>query len=465
MRRQIVCNAPHLRDIVFKCICNTHQCWVSHTCACFKRFCCCPAWCLGWIWCNSKKPVSKRFGRLSAVFSVLGLTALVSILIYFVVVPGVKVDMEHCPQFSSVLLNFRLAGDSATFALMSSEDGQYSFKRSLHAIYLAYLNPSDKSLGVSEAILLDDIQSASASVESDGATLIVTCRVYAATPAEAENFASLFTVWSETEFLLRIFAAEGQKFSYAGFGSVSSNEGGLYQFPIKTPTAALQSGKRLASFATLYRDNTHRDVSMPCLQTMARPTGNILDDWSYHNYTFRRTCWFTTLLVLPADPCLETSSLSCIDSGAITSAGEPRRTIRISVQANSTEDLLEVYMRQKVAAEEKLEFEKTPMPTWFTDPTSVKLTAKRMTGRDACQDRDRIDSCRYEYTTDVIKGPYKGFFWVGVVGKFKRAAYVPFEIQSTLIMPILDQRECVKTKDWTSSKCKPYAPSKPSTSS
>ena len=102
VRRQIVCNAPHLRDIVFKCICNTHQCWVSHTCACFKRFCCCPAWCLGWIWCNSKKPVSKRFGRLSAVFSVLGLTALVSILIYFVVVPGVKVDMEHCPQFSSV---------------------------------------------------------------------------------------------------------------------------------------------------------------------------------------------------------------------------------------------------------------------------------------------------------------------------------------------------------------------------
>ena len=62
----------------------------------------------------------------------------------------------------------------------------------------------------------------------------------------------------------------------------------------------------------------------------------------------------------------------------------------------------------------------------------------------------RPDSCRWEYNYEMQKGPYKSMYWIGVVGRVKRAQYVPFTVSSILSLPILDERYCRQYFDWVS---------------
>jgi hypothetical protein len=68
--------------------------------------------------------------------------------------------------------------------------------------------------------------------------------------------------------------------------------------------------------------------------------------WAYHNESWRKTCWFIVLLVIPADQCKTLGSMSCVESGATDYLGSPKREVSVTVKTNSSGDILNVHLRQ-----------------------------------------------------------------------------------------------------------------------
>lgn len=124
-------------------------------------FCCCPAWCLGWIWINSKRPSSRRFARASVVLSILGIVALIVAVVVVTSGEPKYQDMEHCKTMDGCLVSMRLAGPPANLDFMSGPsrkeyDGQFNFKRAVYNIAFRHL--SDKSRKIEDSVLIDHLE-------------------------------------------------------------------------------------------------------------------------------------------------------------------------------------------------------------------------------------------------------------------------------------------------------------------
>jgi hypothetical protein len=124
-------------------------------------FCCCPAWCLGWIWINSKRPSSRRFARASVVLSILAIIGLILVVVFVTAGEPVPSDMEHCKSMDACLVSMRLAGPAANLDFMSGPsrqeyDGQFNFKRAVHNIVLRHV--SDKARKIEESVLIDHLE-------------------------------------------------------------------------------------------------------------------------------------------------------------------------------------------------------------------------------------------------------------------------------------------------------------------
>jgi len=143
------------------------------------------------------------------------------------------------------------------------------------------------------------------------------------------------------------------------------------------------------------------------------------------------------LYQLNADDCSGNKQINCVQTGAETATRIAARRLQIRILANHTEDLLDVYIRP---AEFAIKTAKDgnvivplypPPPLWFQDIGSTKARVTRDVER--CSNANDMSSCQRTYMFDFDKGPHRSFFYVGVVGKYSRSQYVPFEFTARVI--------------------------------
>jgi hypothetical protein len=123
---------------------------------------------------------------------------------------------------------------------------------------------------------------------------------------------------------------------------------------------------RYSPSLSLFHTNTHTHTEQSAIKTIVlerdvlnsvSPTFSLMKNapkdmsifspqWTYHNESWRKTCWFIVLLVIPADQCKTLASMSCVESGATDYLGSPKREVSVTVKTNSTGDILNVHLRQ-----------------------------------------------------------------------------------------------------------------------
>ena len=113
--------------------------------------------------------------------------------------------------------------------------------------------------------------------------------------------------------------------------------------------------------------------------------------------------------------------------------------MQIRVLSQHTDDLLQVFMRP---AEFDLGLDNKgnvilprapPPPLWLQDKTQGSVKATASIDLDRCTKPQDFGTCRRTYWLDVDKGQHRSYFWVGVVGRFDYAQYVPFEFHARII--------------------------------
>ena len=118
---------------------------------------------------------------------------------------------------------------------------------------------------------------------------------------------------------------------------------------------------------TLERNKWKTQSALPSLLTMPRTKGSYFSPWGiflsfysrphsrdhlsfllltlqhnvvqagFHNQTYRRTCWYTSVVTIPADPCAEPGSAqSCFQSGASCASSFSAVVVKIVAMCNRT---------------------------------------------------------------------------------------------------------------------------------
>mmetsp|Transcript_3675 Transcript_3675/g.9103 ORF Transcript_3675/g.9103 Transcript_3675/m.9103 type:complete len:693 (-) Transcript_3675:10-2088(-) len=384
----------------------------------------CPVWLFGINYVNSKK-TSERLSAKLSLFLALAVFIIVVVVSTYYTNPGKgKENPQHCKAIEGVLVAFRFVGFRAkrsTFydpTVSSGYNNVILFKDVLHSLYIK--TQIAITYNTNDGILVDAIQDIPQ--DADGATLLAIVRIVVTDINDAQTIENAIPEWIRRGSLRTALASQNLDFERILIGSVpvsgSENQ-------ISTPVYFKQTDFIYVPGA----ENGTVVSSIPFLMRQPPTTSNPLNPqdsgWAVYNNSRLPTCWFVEGFELPANPCLSNAtSAACSTGQSILST---KRKVNFILQSESSDDLLQIWVRQTFTPITVVDT--PPMPTWLMDTTN-SYGGKAFRDTNRCSNPELLDTCKWNYEVTIYKGPYKSYFWVGVVGKREASQFVPFKIFS-----------------------------------
>jgi len=395
---------------------------------CIVGFLLCPVWCLGWIWCNSKWPASRWRARFSVTMSVVvGIVGLILIVVLYVI-PEASVEYaQQCPQITGTLFALRCTGNNARIERFNDYDSQFRMKVAMYKLYEQAI--ADRSRSVEDAIILDEMIPLQPDQTTNTPRMQLIGRMITTDTDAAEGLGSAIRFWVQNSGeLTQSLLEEGIPFQLVELDVIRPVISRTVT--ISTPVVFEQSKLNVVTGSQEWQSTR----STPALLQNSPLTQSIFDDNNpeaqKHLDPALRTCWSTVVYPLPADPCLENPDISCSEKAADGVTERQDRVLQIEVYTNTTEDVLQVWIRQNDG--ELGVVSEAPMPNWLaSDDDSIRALATRDLSHPVCAELDgNIESCPWKYVANIAKGPFRTSYWIGVVGRIPEARYIPFEVRT-----------------------------------
>ena len=406
---------------------------VSYPSIVFFLGCCVPPfWCFGWAWINSKDAGERIFARLSACLSILlvviGVTVATLLMIQQADEHIKAPSTEHCLTNIGVLAAIKMFGETAAYEQLIEYSAQYRFKMATHSLWYSEIGFAENTgLSPEDIILIDSVEPLTS--DPQGATAKIVFRIVCADRAEQDLVKDKLPQWIKSDSwivqLEKFNFRVSQMFLDTVVPSLASD------VPIVTPSLYA-----ISRFYVSYLTPMRRKVvqfsepylgRQPPMKSSAVEKVNPLG-WAHHNTSVLRTCWWTGVFFVPNDPCLESSVVSCESTGAAVTSNGGQRFLEITVNSESTFDVLKVYVRQdlrKFDDADKIRKQEANPPDWYVE-ADFKIDGTRDSYR--CIDPGNRLSCKYTYKLRIDKGPHKFQYHLGIIGTNWRAATVPFTV-------------------------------------